>query len=86
MSETDETPVNPAFLKGFNNGYLLQKHEPVLIAEVLKDIKPKEHPYIQGLESGSKEYKQEQFKERLAATKQNDQNLESDSGHEREKK
>ncbi len=88
MTDTDETYVNPAFQKGFNSGYLLQKHEPKIIEDVLKGIAPTELPYVDGLKSGSAEFKKEQFRERLSGAneKGNDKNLDGDLGIEREKK
>jgi 16S rRNA C1402 N4-methylase RsmH len=90
MSETDETNVNPAFVKGFNSGYLLQKHEPVLLDEVIKGLEPSELPFVDGLKSGSTEYKKELFKERLAGTsekyKSQDRDDDAQIGHEKSKK
>ncbi len=88
MSDIDETPVSPAFQKGFNNGYLLQKHEPTIIEDVLKEIAPTDLPYVYGLKSGSAEFKKEQFHERLSSNaneKGNDKSIEGDLGIEHEK-
>lgn len=44
------------YLKGFNSGYLLRKHQPMLAKELTNGIKGKS-PYVVGLKAGSKEYR-----------------------------
>ncbi len=46
------------YLKGFNSGYLLRKHHPMLAKELTIGIKGKS-PYVKGFEAGSKEYERE---------------------------
>lgn len=46
------------YLKGFNSGYLLRKHKPMLMKELEDGIKPTS-PYVQGLLDGNKEYGRE---------------------------
>lgn len=46
------------FLKGFNSGYLIAKHEPVLIGKILKTIEPT-NDYLSGLISGKEEWELE---------------------------
>ena len=46
------------YVKGFNNGYLLRKHHPMLAKELENGIKGKS-PYLSGLKAGSKEYEKE---------------------------
>lgn len=56
--EQEETPVDPKYLKGFNNGYQLAKHEPALAAQLTKN--PNEHnAYFKGLAGGKQEYEKE---------------------------
>ena len=43
------------FVEGFNNGYLLAKHEPVLAGKILKTIEPS-NEYLSGLIAGQNEY------------------------------
>jgi len=53
------------YQKGFNDGYLLQQHEPE-IANMLNDIKSKT-PYLEALRAGREQYLlevKERFKER----------------------
>ena len=61
--------------KGFNAGYLLQKHDPELAQKLLQDLKDTDIPYSQGYKAGIKEYTREQIKEhykaRSAERKQN---------------
>ena len=51
------------FTKGFNNGYLLAKHEPVLLKQLL--IAKNDNEYFKGLVSGKKEHDIEKMKVRL---------------------
>ena len=46
------------FLKGFNSGYLLAKHEPDLLSKVAKTLEPK-NDYLDGFLSGKEEYELE---------------------------
>ncbi len=56
--EQEKLTVDPQYLKGFNNGYLLAKHEPKLATQLT--AKPNEHnPYFKGLVSGKQEYDRE---------------------------
>lgn len=56
--EQDEHTVDPYYLKGFNNGYLLAKHEPELAAQLTAN--PNDHnPYFKGLVCGKQEYDRE---------------------------
>ena len=43
------------YITGFNNGYILAKHEPALLSKIVKDISPKTD-YVEGLFSGKEEY------------------------------
>ena len=45
-----------SILKGFNAGYLLQKHEPELAKSLRKVLEGNDKPYVQGFLAGSKEY------------------------------
>ena len=46
------------FTKGFNNGYLLAKHEPEL-ANLLAKIENKENEYLKGFAFGKEEFDKE---------------------------
>ena len=71
------------FVKGFNNGYILEKHEPKLIKDLVKGISGKPVPYTDGLRWGSKQFQKEAFiqqaKSGLSGAKEHDQG----AGHER---
>ena len=57
------------YQKGFNDGYLLQQHEPN-IANMLSDIKS-ETPYLEALRAGRDQYLfevKERFKEHTKST------------------
>jgi hypothetical protein len=60
MESHDQT----LFIQGFNNGYLLEQHESVLLAKVLHNLSPSTE-YISGLASGQKQYRQERTEREL---------------------
>lgn len=50
--------ISEQYLKGFNNGYLLRKHDPVLAKHIIAGASgPSE--YLSGLKDGNKEYERE---------------------------
>ncbi len=56
--EQEETTVDPNYLKGFNNGYQLAKHEPDLAAQLAAHSND-HNEYFKGLVSGKQEYEKE---------------------------
>ncbi len=52
------------FVKGFNSGYLLAKHEPVLLGKIVKTVEPS-NDYLSGFLSGKEEYEIEFEKNQL---------------------
>ena len=46
------------YLKGFNNGYLLRKHNPMLMIKLEIGLKGNP-PFVLGLKDGNKEYEKE---------------------------
>ena len=46
------------YLKGFNNGYLLRKHNPILMKNIEEGLRGNA-PYVLGLKDGNKEYETE---------------------------
>lgn len=52
-----ETP-SPGYLKGFNHGYDLQKHDPELLEEILK-IPQDDNKYYDGLKDSKSEFEKE---------------------------
>ncbi len=58
MEQEEELTIDPQYLKGFNNGYLLAKHEPELAKQLANH--PNEHnAYFKGLVSGKEQYEKE---------------------------
>lgn len=56
--EAQEQAYEQDYIKGFNNGYLLAKHEPALAAQLT--AKPNEHnAYFNGFVGGKQEYDRE---------------------------
>jgi hypothetical protein len=51
------------YIKGFNHGYLMAKHEPEALKQLLKATP--ENEYLQGMQGGQKEYEKELAKEML---------------------
>ncbi|MBN8669492.1 MAG: hypothetical protein J0L80_02325 [Chitinophagales bacterium] len=56
--EQDELTVDPHYLKGFNNGYELAKHQPDLMEKLLANPN-EQNPYFKGLAGGKAEYDKE---------------------------
>jgi len=50
--------ISKEYVKGFNNGYLLRKHQPMLMKDLEQGIKGGS-PYVQGLKDGNVEYEKE---------------------------
>ncbi|MBA4853749.1 hypothetical protein [Emticicia sp. BO119] len=61
MEET--TQIDPDFLKGFNDGYLIAQYEPEL-AEKLSKIEAVS-PRIVGMQQGREQFIKEQLKDKL---------------------
>lgn len=56
------------FIRGFNNGYLLAKYEPLMLTAFLKDLEP-QNSYIHGISYGQREYENEQIQSKLKELK-----------------
>lgn len=65
MAENTETENDELYIKGFNAGYQMQKLNPKLMDEMLKNRMHPELPYQQGLTAGSLHRKQEMYLEEL---------------------
>lgn len=50
--------ISKEFVKGFNNGYLIRKHHPVLAKNLLSGASGKSE-YLEGLKAGGQEYEKE---------------------------
>lgn len=61
MEETNK--IDPDYLKGFNDGYIIAQHEPEL-AEKLSKIEAVS-PRIVGMQQGREQFIKEQLKEKL---------------------
>lgn len=55
-----DTSINPQYLKGFNHAYLLTRHKPELIRQLLNN--PIDNEYFQGIKDGNRTFEQEQLK------------------------
>ncbi|MBK7358990.1 MAG: hypothetical protein IPI45_07220 [Saprospiraceae bacterium] len=52
------------FITGFNSGYLLAKHEPKMLTDMLKNIQPS-NSFVSGMSWGQKEFELEQSKSQM---------------------
>lgn len=59
----EEDQTNPDYQQGFNDGYLITRHEPDL-ADKLKNL-PDTTPRMEGFQAGRKQLLRDKFKERL---------------------
>jgi hypothetical protein len=55
--------LDEKYLKGFNSGYLLSKHDPELLDKLLKS--PNDNEYIKGMNMGKKQHDREKLLEQL---------------------
>jgi len=55
--------IDKGYLKGFNHGYLLTEHTPVLVNQLLET--PSNNIYVDGLRDGHKSFELSQSKSRL---------------------
>ena len=53
--------ISKLFIRGFNNGYYLAKHEPELLDKVITNMAPI-NDYLSGLLRGREEYESEHTK------------------------
>ena len=51
-------------IKGFNDGYLLQKHKPKLASQIQQGFVDKNHDYAQGFTKGRQEFNKEASKDK----------------------
>jgi len=79
----EELEVSQEYLKGFNDGYQLRKHEPELLDKILKSTSTATNERIKAMEAGSRQAQKEkiieQMKEKEAKAK------EQSKGKERER-
>ena len=58
-------PTSSQIQKGFNAGYLIEKHLPKLSQALVKGFHDKSHPYVEGFVAGSKEMALERTQSKL---------------------
>ncbi len=63
------------FIKGFNAGYLMRKHDPALIERLLADSAAK-NEYFKAMELGKRAYEREKVLDILKASKGREKNKE----------
>lgn len=67
MSDQEEL-----YIKGFNSGYLLSKHDSELYDRVVKSLDQK-HDYLRGLQAGKKQHDRELLLTQLTESQKNNQ-------------
>jgi hypothetical protein len=58
MEQGEEITVDPKYLQGFNNGYLLAQNEPDLATKIAAYAND-HNPYFKGFVGGKSEYEKE---------------------------
>ena len=81
--QDSEAHYEELFIKGFNNGYVLAKFEPKFTKDLLSGIEKNAMPFIQGLFSGAKEVKIENFNSKTKDAQDNLKSRDQDFGLER---
>jgi len=66
------------FIKGFNAGYLLAKHNRKLSQTLKRGVQQNDNPYTEGFFKGTLEYDREQLRERAKSQSK-------EKGHDRSK-
>lgn len=64
----EELEVSQEYLKGFNDGYQLRKHEPELLDKLLKSTKST-NERLKAMEAGSRQAQKEQIIEQMKEKK-----------------
>ncbi len=65
----EEEQISPLYIKGFNDGYILQQHEPELLSAVLKSDNPA-NEFLKAVKAGQKQYQEEKSLEAIRARKE----------------
>ncbi len=69
MEEREFTPEEEKqFTKGFNEGYLLKEHKPLLLDTLLKGITSGNSPRLEGMRAGSSQREKDLTRERIKAS------------------
>ena len=79
----EDEEYNPDYQQGYNDGYLIAKHEPEL-ADQLKNL-PDRTPRMEGFEAGRIQLLRDRFKERLPEWVKDDPEKDIDQSLEPEK-
>lgn len=82
MPENEVTP-SPDYLKGFNQGYIMAKHEPQLIEQILPSLGDSERGT--GFKQGKEAYEAEKQKEHTPSWLKKDAFSDLDKGRDHEK-
>lgn len=64
MKAEEIIDIDPEYLKGFNNGYVVAKEQPKKFDELMKS-KNLDSQYFKGVKAGGREYLKEKFKDEL---------------------
>lgn len=67
----EDEKTSPAYLKGFNQGYILAKHEPELLDKLLKSGND-DKEFIRAMHAGSRQHQKERLIEQMKQTQQKD--------------
>lgn len=84
MQAEEIIDIDPEYLKGFNNGYIVAKEQPQAFNELMKS-KNIDSQYFKGVKAGGREYLKDKFKEDLQRDRQQrERNRGRDKGREKE--
>ncbi len=73
------------YTEGFNNGYLIAKHEPELSKKLTSGSTNEGNDYFDGLISGKQEYEMEKVKGRLKGMSRNNTPSKDDKSKDKER-
>lgn len=62
---TEEQDPSPAYLKAFNQGYILAKNEPQLLDKLLSSSPKTQNEYLQAMAQGKKQFEHKKMVEEI---------------------
>ncbi|MFD0750614.1 hypothetical protein ACFQZS_10700 [Mucilaginibacter calamicampi] len=69
---SEELDPSPEYIKAFNNGYLIQKHEPELMKKILSGNETNEK--LKALKAGQQQYEREKLLKELEEARNKQKN------------
>lgn len=69
----EEQDPSPDYIKAFNNGYVLQQHEPELLDKIISNNK--ENELTKAMNKGKQQYERELFQKEIELAQKKQKNI-----------